>query len=169
MGKCFSVLNGSQTAYVEEDEEEDVLDGEKKRSQHPAKMMYKTSPPWTAAKLQSKRAEFWETAPAYGGDGEVWQVLQAYHSAEDPVLAVAFLQAADITDSHELFLKACNDIGGQQASWSIFYDARGYKYEVPVFCIHDPANLIREKDEDAEAPVAASGEERSGATVENTA
>lgn len=100
MGKCFSVLHGGQTAYVEEDEES-VQEAPNKKGQV-SKMTYKTSPAWTVAKLEAKRKEFWETAPAYGGDTEVWQVLAAYHSAEDSALGMAFLQAADITASGQL-------------------------------------------------------------------
>ena len=165
MGKCFSVLHGGPTPYSEENESAAVT------TNHgpPAAMTYKTSPPWTFAKLDAKRSEFWETAPAYGGDSEVWQVLAAYHAAEDPALGQAFLQAADVTATGEVVLKPCNDIGGQQASWSIFYDAKGYKYEVPVFCFHEPANLLRDKDEAADVSgnaVAAEVQEARG--VENT-
>ena len=84
------------------------------------------------------------------------------------------MQAAEVTDAHSTNTKLCNDIGGQAISWDIFYDSKGgivhflftefntshslphalilsiclvgYKYEVPKFCSHPPANLIQAEE-----------------------
>lgn len=53
--------------------------------------------PLTEGQLRSKRDEFWETAPAFEGRKEIWEALRAAAETEDPLLAQAIVDGANIT------------------------------------------------------------------------
>jgi hypothetical protein len=89
-------------------------------------LIWYTSEPMNMAQLAQKRREFWETAPSYGGKKEAWEALESACGC-DPELANA------ICASVGLILPRGN-LGE-------CYDETGWKYEVPVYCQSNPANL----------------------------
>ncbi|KAH0513997.1 Ubiquitin domain-containing protein 2 [Microtus ochrogaster] len=76
----------------------------------------------TDGQLRSKRDEFRDTAPAFEGQKEVWDALKA---------------AAHAFESNDHELARC-------------YDELGNPYQLPVYCLAPPINLI-EKKRDIEA------------------
>lgn len=92
----------------------------------------------TEGQLRSKRDEFWDTAPAFEGRKEIWDALKAAAVAlecNDHELAQAIVDGASITLPHGT-LTEC-------------YDELGNRYQLPVYCLAPPVNLISERsDED---------------------
>lgn len=109
---------------------------------------WKSDYPMTEGQLRSKRDEFWDTAPAFEGRKEIWDALKAAAVAlecNDHELAQAIVDGASITLPHGT-LTEC-------------YDELGNRYQLPVYCLAPPINLISERsDEDPsdspEPPVA---------------
>ncbi|XP_059586256.1 ubiquitin domain-containing protein 1 [Alligator mississippiensis] len=104
---------------------------------------WKSDYPMTAGQLRSKRDEFWDTAPAFEGRAEIWDALKAAAGAveaSDHGLAQAILDGASITLPH--------------GSLTECYDELGNRYQLPVYCLAPPVNLIQERGED-EGPEAA--------------
>ncbi|XP_030196047.1 ubiquitin domain-containing protein 1 [Gadus morhua] len=109
---------------------------------------WKSDYPMTEGQLRSKRDEFWDTAPAFDGRKEIWDALKAAAVAlecSDHELAQAIVDGASITLPHGT-LTEC-------------YDELGNRYQLPVYCLAPPVNLISERsDEDPsdspEPPVA---------------
>ncbi|KAM4624005.1 ubiquitin domain-containing protein 1 [Polymixia lowei] len=109
---------------------------------------WKSDYPMTEGQLRSKRDEFWDTAPAFEGRKEIWDALKAAAVAlecNDHELAQAIVDGASITLPHGT-LTEC-------------YDELGNRYQLPVYCLAPPVNLISERsDEDPsdspEPPVA---------------
>ncbi|CAG0917378.1 unnamed protein product, partial [Notodromas monacha] len=97
------------------------------------KIRWKSDVPLTFGQLVSKRDEFWDTAPVFEGRKEIWDALRAAASAfeaEDFDLAQAILDGANImlpTGS----LVEC-------------YDELGNRYQLPVYCLSHPLNLVKE-------------------------
>uniref|UniRef100_A0A3P9HE04 Ubiquitin domain containing 1b n=1 Tax=Oryzias latipes TaxID=8090 RepID=A0A3P9HE04_ORYLA len=100
---------------------------------------WKSDYPMTEGQLRSKRDEFWDTAPAFEGRKEIWDALKAAAVAlecNDHELAQAIVDGASITLPHGT-LTEC-------------YDELGTRYQLPVYCLAPPINLISERsDEDA--------------------
>ncbi|XP_074152090.1 ubiquitin domain-containing protein 1 isoform X2 [Sminthopsis crassicaudata] len=91
----------------------------------------------TDGQLRSKRDEFWDTAPAFEGRKEIWDALKAATfavEANDHELAQAILDGASITLPH--------------GSLSECYDELGNRYQLPVYCLAPPVNLLLERSED---------------------
>lgn len=91
----------------------------------------------TEGQLRSKRDEFWDTAPAFEGRKEIWDALRAAASAfegNDHPLAQAILDGASITLPHGA-LTEC-------------YDELGNRYQLPVYCLSPPVNMIEERSDD---------------------
>ncbi|XP_043958680.1 ubiquitin domain-containing protein 1 [Gambusia affinis] len=113
---------------------------------------WKSDYPMTEGQLRSKRDEFWDTAPAFEGRKEIWDALKAAAVAlecNDHELAQAIVDGASITLPHGT-LTEC-------------YDELGNRYQLPVYCLAPPVNLISEcSDEDRsdspEPPVASKKE-----------
>ncbi|KAM4715974.1 ubiquitin domain-containing protein 1 isoform 1-T2 [Anableps anableps] len=113
---------------------------------------WKSDYPMTEGQLRSKRDEFWDTAPAFEGRKEIWDALKAAAMAlecNDHELAQAIVDGASITLPHGT-LTEC-------------YDELGNRYQLPVYCLAPPVNLISEcNDEDRndspEPPVASKKE-----------
>ncbi|KAK5622088.1 Ubiquitin domain-containing protein 1 [Crenichthys baileyi] len=113
---------------------------------------WKSDYPMTEGQLRSKRDEFWDTAPAFEGRKEIWDALKAAAVAlesNDHELAQAIVDGASITLPHGT-LTEC-------------YDELGNRYQLPVYCLAPPVNLISEcSDEDPsdspEPPVASKKE-----------
>ncbi|KAF6723092.1 Ubiquitin domain-containing protein 1 [Oryzias melastigma] len=99
---------------------------------------WKSDYPMTEGQLRSKRDEFWDTAPAFEGRKEIWDALKAAAVAlecDDHELAQAIIDGASITLPHGT-LTEC-------------YDELGTRYQLPVYCLAPPINLISERsDED---------------------
>ncbi|KAI3365074.1 hypothetical protein L3Q82_010186 [Scortum barcoo] len=99
---------------------------------------WKSDYPMTEGQLRSKRDEFWDTAPAFEGRKEIWDALKAAAVAlegNDHELAQAIVDGASITLPHGT-LAEC-------------YDELGNRYQLPVYCLAPPVNLISERsDED---------------------
>ncbi|OPJ87943.1 ubiquitin domain-containing protein 2 isoform B [Patagioenas fasciata monilis] len=98
------------------------------------KPKWKSDYPMTDGQLRSKRDEFWDTAPAFEGRKEIWDALKAAaHAFEsnDHELAQAIIDGANITLPHGA-LTEC-------------YDELGNRYQLPVYCLTPPINMIEEK------------------------
>ncbi|XP_024242314.1 ubiquitin domain-containing protein 1 isoform X1 [Oncorhynchus tshawytscha] len=102
------------------------------------KPKWKSDYPMTEGQLRSKRDEFWDTAPAFEGRKEIWDALKAATVAlecNDHELAQAIVDGASITLPH--------------GSLTECYDELGSRYQLPVYCLAPPVNLISERsDED---------------------
>ncbi|XP_051537245.1 ubiquitin domain-containing protein 2-like [Myxocyprinus asiaticus] len=100
------------------------------------KPKWKSDYPMTDGQLRSKRDEFWDTAPAFEGRKEIWDALKAAAQAfesNDHELAQAIIDGASITLPHGA-LTEC-------------YDELGNRYQLPVYCLSPPVNMIEEKSE----------------------
>ncbi|XP_077358977.1 ubiquitin domain-containing protein 1 [Festucalex cinctus] len=98
---------------------------------------WKSDYPMTEGQLRSKRDEFWDTAPAFDGRKEIWDALKAAAVAlecNDHELAQAIVDGASITLPHGT-LTEC-------------YDELGNRYQLPVYCLAPPINLISERSDD---------------------
>ncbi|XP_077595464.1 ubiquitin domain-containing protein 1 [Stigmatopora nigra] len=98
---------------------------------------WKSDYPMTEGQLRSKRDEFWDTAPAFDGRKEIWDALKAAAVAlecNDHELAQAIVDGASITLPHGA-LTEC-------------YDELGNRYQLPVYCLAPPVNLISECSDD---------------------
>lgn len=104
---------------------------------------WKSDYPMTDGQLRSKRDEFWDTAPAFEGRKEIWDALKAAAyamEASDLELAQAIVDGASITLPH--------------GSLTECYDELGNRYQLPVYCLAPPVNLIMERsdEEGADTP-----------------
>ncbi|RWS30716.1 ubiquitin domain-containing protein 2-like protein [Leptotrombidium deliense] len=107
------------------------------------KPKWKSDVPLTEGQLRSKRDEFWETAPAFEGRKEIWDALKAaaYASeSNDYDLAQAILDGALISLPNGTLLDC--------------YDELGNRYQLPIYCLSAPINLI--EGSDSESPSAES-------------
>ncbi|TSL75282.1 Ubiquitin domain-containing protein 1 [Bagarius yarrelli] len=105
------------------------------------KPRWKSDYPMTEGQLRSKRDEFWDTAPAFEGRKEIWDALKAAAVAlecNDHELAQAILDGASITLPH--------------GSLTECYDELGNRYQLPVYCLAPPVNLITERSEEDVVP-----------------
>lgn len=106
------------------------------RKNHPLcheTIRWKSDVPLTEGQLRSKRDEFWDTAPAFDGRKEIWDALRAAAVAAEAVdfeLAQAILDGANISVPNG-FLTEC-------------YDELGTRYQVPVYCLSYPINIVKE-------------------------
>lgn len=85
----------------------------------------------TEGQLRSKRDEFWDTAPAFDGRQEIWDALRAAANAlegADYGLAQAIIDGANICLPHGTLLDC--------------YDELGAHYQLPVYCLAPPVNLL---------------------------
>ncbi|KAM9803907.1 ubiquitin domain-containing protein 1a [Neosynchiropus ocellatus] len=97
---------------------------------------WKSEYPITEGQLRSKRDEFWDTAPAFDGRKEIWDALRAAALAaecNDLELAQAIVDGACITLPH--------------GSLTESYDELGNHYQLPVYTLAPPLNLITETSE----------------------
>ncbi|KAG8251664.1 Ubiquitin domain-containing protein 2 [Homalodisca vitripennis] len=125
------------------------------RKNHPLcheTIRWKSDVPLTEGQLRSKRDEFWDTAPAFEGRKEIWDALRAAAVAAeslDFMLAQAILDGANISVPNG-FLTEC-------------YDELGTRYQVPVYCLSYPINIVKE-DNGRESPIE-NTEDRNGVSV----
>ncbi|KAK3095298.1 hypothetical protein FSP39_012949 [Pinctada imbricata] len=102
----------------------------------PEKPKWKSELPLTEGQLRSKRDEFWDTAPAFEGRKEIWDALKAAAYAletGDHSLAQAIVDGANISLPHGTLLDC--------------YDELGNRYQLPVYVLSSPTNLIEEASE----------------------
>ncbi|ELT93596.1 hypothetical protein CAPTEDRAFT_211288 [Capitella teleta] len=115
---------------------------------------WKSDVPLTDGQLRSKRDEFWETAPAFEGRKEIWDALRAASCAlesGDHQLAQAIVDGASIS------LPA--------GSLMDCYDELGNRYQLPIYVLSAPSNLIEDYDQDA-SPIEEAPPEKQGVEVE---
>lgn len=131
----------------------------------------------TDGQLRSKRDEFWDTAPAFEGRKEIWDALKAAAyavEANDHSLAQAILDGASITLPHGEATSGCGagevrggdgEVMGRLCgarsltlpslgSLTECYDELGNRYQLPVYCLAPPVNLILERGEEEAAEAA---------------
>ncbi|EME25829.1 F6I1.3 protein [Galdieria sulphuraria] len=98
---------------------------------------WKAEPPFgplTETELKRMREEFWDTRTE--GRQEMWQALKAAAETTEDTLRNEIVKAAGLTPANrEATLESC-------------YDELGNYYEVPVYCLRDPDNLVRLEEED---------------------
>ncbi|XP_045111130.1 ubiquitin domain-containing protein 2-like isoform X1 [Portunus trituberculatus] len=95
------------------------------------RIRWKSDMPLTESQVRSKREEFWDTAPAFEGRREIWDALKAAALAietHDYNLAQAIIDGANIT----LPNGALTDC----------YDELGTRYQLPVYCLSFPLNIL---------------------------
>ncbi|XP_050733758.1 ubiquitin domain-containing protein 2-like [Eriocheir sinensis] len=96
------------------------------------RIRWKSDMPLTENQVRSKRDEFWDTAPAFEGRKEIWDALKAAAMAiesHDYNLAQAIVDGANIT----LPNGALTDC----------YDELGTRYQLPVYCLSFPLNILQ--------------------------
>ncbi|XP_045188983.1 ubiquitin domain-containing protein 1-like [Mercenaria mercenaria] len=102
----------------------------------PERPKWKSDVPLTEGQLRSKRDEFWDTAPAFEGRKEIWDALKAAAYAletGDHALAQAIIDGASITLPHGTLMDC--------------YDELGNRYQLPVYVLGSPTNLIEDTSE----------------------
>ncbi|KAJ8316946.1 hypothetical protein KUTeg_004850 [Tegillarca granosa] len=102
----------------------------------PEKPKWKSDVALTEGQLRSKRDEFWDTAPAFEGRKEIWDALKAAAYAletGDHALAQAIVDGANISLPHGTLMDC--------------YDELGNRYQLPVYVLSAPTNLIEERSE----------------------
>ena len=95
------------------------------------KPKWKADVPLTDGQLRSKRDEFWDTAPAFEGRKEIWDAMRAASRAaecNEYDLAQAIVDGAGITLPNGSLTDA--------------YDELGNRYQLPIYCLAAPVNLI---------------------------
>ncbi|XP_068203150.1 ubiquitin domain-containing protein 1 isoform X2 [Palaemon carinicauda] len=104
------------------------------------KIRWKSDMPLTEGQVRSKRDEFWDTAPAFEGRREIWDALKAAALAVENTeyeLAQAIIDGANIMLPNGT-LTDC-------------YDELGTRYQLPVYCLSYPLNILqRSPDKDGE-------------------
>ncbi|XP_050293396.1 ubiquitin domain-containing protein 2 isoform X2 [Anthonomus grandis grandis] len=101
---------------------------------------WKSDVPLTEGQLRSKRDEFWDTAPAFEGRKEIWDALRAAAMAaeqRDYELAQAILDGAGVFVPNG-YITDC-------------YDQLGQRYQVPIYCLSYPINIVKEDGRDSPA------------------
>jgi hypothetical protein len=105
------------------------------------KTKWKSDVPLTDGQLRSKRDEFWDTAPAFEGRKEIWDALKAAaYAAEtnDYDLAQAIIDGACISLPN--------------GSLTDSYDELGNRYQLPIYCISAPVNLVESTESNSPSP-----------------
>ncbi|XP_066149493.1 ubiquitin domain-containing protein 2 [Euwallacea fornicatus] len=101
---------------------------------------WKSDVPLTEGQLRSKRDEFWDTAPAFEGKKEIWDALRAAALAaeqRDYEMAQAILDGAGVFVPNG-YITDC-------------YDQLGHRYQVPIYCLSYPINIVKEDGRDSPA------------------
>ncbi|CAF1453110.1 unnamed protein product, partial [Didymodactylos carnosus] len=109
------------------------------------KLKWKSDIPLSENQLRRKREEFWDTAPSFEGRKEIWDALHGGVYAieqNDYDLAQSIINCANITCS----LLDC-------------YDELGTRYQLPVYVLTAPTNLV---DESSDSPEGESGASENG-------
>ncbi|KAJ2057310.1 hypothetical protein GGI17_005710 [Coemansia sp. S146] len=83
----------------------------------------------TLAELMRQRDEFWDTAAVYEGRAEIWQALRLACESDDAQLAAAILESVGVSVPT-----------GRIADGA--YDELGACYDIPLYCLCAPVNLV---------------------------
>lgn len=136
MGGCIGVSRSRNEGPVDTPGNTTRPNTGNARKNHPLcheTIRWKSDVPLTEGQLRSKRDEFWDTAPAFDGRKEIWDALRAAAVASESLdfeLAQAILDGANISVPNG-FLTEC-------------YDELGTRYQVPVYCLSYPINIVKE-------------------------
>ncbi|KAJ1659734.1 hypothetical protein IWQ61_001228 [Dispira simplex] len=87
----------------------------------------------TRSILERERLAFWDTAPTYGGRAEIWQALKLAIEADTRALAQAIVDSVQISVPTGRLSDGC-------------FDELGNYYLLPIYCLHDPTNLVEVVD-----------------------
>ncbi|XP_022903828.1 ubiquitin domain-containing protein 1 [Onthophagus taurus] len=135
MGGCIGVSRGRSGAIEDSGSNSRPYTGSTRKN-HPLcheTIRWKSDVPLTEGQLRSKRDEFWDTAPAFDGRKEIWDALRAAAVAaesKDYELAQAILDGASVSVPNG-YLTEC-------------YDELGSRYQVPIYCLSYPINIVKE-------------------------
>ncbi|XP_015912201.1 ubiquitin domain-containing protein 2 [Parasteatoda tepidariorum] len=147
MGGCFGTQQSRPSSGIESLDgtslHQTITIGKNQPLKH-EKPKWKSDVPLTGGQLHSKRDEFWDTAPAFEGRKEIWDALKAAaYAAEtnDFALAQAIIDGANISLPTGTLMDC--------------YDELGNRYQLPVYCLSVPINLVEETNE-SESPAAES-------------
>jgi hypothetical protein len=110
-----------------------------------AKAWEKDFPAITSTELKRRREEFWDTRVE--GRKEAWQAIKLACEAGDEGTSLAILDSAGLTPFDMNKPDCC-----------FCYDDHGAKYEVPMYVLRDPANVVKtdEHNHSSQADAAAS-------------
>ncbi|XP_064465657.1 ubiquitin domain-containing protein 1-like [Ornithodoros turicata] len=134
MGGCM----GTRRPGIESTETVSIGKNQPLRQEKPR---WKSQVPLMEGELRSKRDEFWDTAPAFEGRKEIWDALKAAAcaaEANDLTLAQAIIDGANISLPNGTLLDC--------------YDELGNRYQLPMYCLSAPANLVADASEDSPSP-----------------
>lgn len=96
---------------------------------YPGKRWDETFPPYTREALQQKRERFWATR--LEGRKEMWQALKMASEMEDADTARQIRESSGLTH-----------FSRNSVSSVYCFDELGNRYEIPMYVIHDPENLL---------------------------
>lgn len=136
MGGCIGINRNRRSGNDNSNENVSRPVSGSTRKNHPLcheTIRWRSDVPLTEGQLRSKRDEFWETAPAFEGRKEIWDALRAAAVAAEALdfqLAQAILDGANISVPNG-YLTEC-------------YDELGTRYQVPVYCLSYPINIVKE-------------------------
>lgn len=137
MGCC---LSRDQSSLADSEELEGQIGLGKSRPLLQERLKWRSDVAITEGQLRSKRDEFWETAPAFEGRKEIWDALRAACAqAEqgDWAMAQAILDGASVVLPDGTLRES--------------YDELGNRYQVPIYCLFSPINLVEAKSESSVA------------------
>lgn len=150
MGGCIGTRNSRPPSGIESTDEsslQQTVSVGKNQPLRQEKPRWKSEVPLMEGQLRSKRDEFWDTAPAFEGRKEIWDALKAAAYAaetDDLALAQAIIDGANISLPNGTLLDC--------------YDELGNRYQLPVYCLSAPANLVADtSDADSPSPESESG------------
>lgn len=142
MGGCIGTRRSRSSSGIESTDgtslQQAVSIGKNQALKH-EKPKWKSDVPLTDGQLRSKRDEFWDTAPAFEGRKEIWDALKAAaYAAEtnDYALAQAIVDGASISLPNGTLMDC--------------YDELGNRYQLPVYCLCAPINLVEDDVETSE-------------------
>ncbi|ESN91849.1 hypothetical protein HELRODRAFT_186188 [Helobdella robusta] len=149
MGGCIGFHNRGQRGSDASDDNVHVSHNRPLKHRKPK---WKSNIRLTEAQLQAKREEFWDTAPAFEGRREIWDALKA---------SVAALEAGDFQMA-QVILDGAN-ISLPNGTLMDCYDELGNRYQLPVYILSAPINLIKKDEEKLEGGACGEDDENSSA------
>jgi len=135
MGNCLGSPNGSSPEEGGQTCRAPVnCTGDVKKLVRPK---WKADKPMTKSQLEELRSVFWDTEPHYGGNKLIWDALRA--ASKKPLSeAIIIIESAGIIVASE--------------DMTVCYDARGSRYEFPLYIWCDPANMVSEDSRQMQIP-----------------
>jgi len=130
MGSCFGTCRNRQEPSYRNSRYPAIGKNQPLKKEYPK---WKSDVPLTEGQLRSKRDEFWDTAPVFDGRKEIWDALKAAVLAiegNDCTLAQAIIDGANISLPHGTLMDCYDELGGH--------------YQLPVYCLSRPVNLVKD-------------------------